>query len=104
MMTKIPLVPYLLPWGALASDRRLGGIDSANALLLQTVLYDGLHQYCKSAFFPESCEFREEEEWLLTDDGDWPFSFRNLCMYFGVDPYSLREAMIRVRKSIRKEE
>lgn len=102
-MTTIPTIPYLLPWGQFLSDRRLGGIASADALLMRAVLCDGMHQYCVHAFFPENHEFQEEEAWLLADDTDWPFSFVNLCAYFGIEPHSLRGAMMRVRKNIQKE-
>lgn len=102
-MTMIPTIPYLLPWDEFLSDRCLGGIASADALLLWTVLYDGLRQYCVHAHLPESHEFREGKEWLLSNDNDWPFSFINLCAYFGIEPQSLRDAMIRLRKNTQKE-
>lgn len=102
-MILVPTVPYLLPWDALVSDRLLGGTASAEAVLMQATLFDGLHQYLRHSCLPLGHEFQEEEAWLLADDYDWPFSFLNLCTYFGIDPCSLRDAMLRLRRNIRKE-
>ena len=102
-MMMIPLIPYLLPWDKFVSDRRLGGAASVDAMLLKAVLYDVLHQFCVHAFVDDH-EFREEEAWMLADDHDWPFSFINLCASFGINHQSLREAMLRMRKKIQKEE
>jgi len=34
--------------------------------------------------------FLEAERWILSDDSDWVFSFRNICDVLGVDASALR--------------
>jgi hypothetical protein len=34
---------------------------------------------------------REAESWMLSDDQDWVFSFRNICDALGVDADALRQ-------------
>lgn len=39
--------------------------------------------------------FQEAEEWILDQDGDWPFSFENICETLGFDPGYLRAGLLR---------
>lgn len=36
---------------------------------------------------------REAEEWILSDDHRWPFSFVNICDALGLEPTSLRRRL-----------
>lgn len=38
--------------------------------------------------------FREAEQWLMSSDGDWPFSFENSCVVLGLDPSALRRGIM----------
>ena len=39
--------------------------------------------------------FNEAEEWILDEDGDWIFSFRNVCELLGFDPAYMRQGLLR---------
>lgn len=54
---------------------------------------DGIMMYYKLIPFSDSVDFKEEEEWVLADDTEWPFSFLRLCEAFGIEPDSLRKAL-----------
>jgi hypothetical protein len=36
----------------------------------------------------------EAERWLMSLDGDWPFSFENSCVVLGLDPGALRRGIM----------
>ncbi len=38
---------------------------------------------------------REAEEWLLSDDSEWPFSFVNICTVLGLEPQYIRRGLQR---------
>jgi len=39
--------------------------------------------------------FRETEDWVLEDHGDWLFSFANVCETLGFEPEYLRQGLIK---------
>ena len=39
--------------------------------------------------------FNEAEEWILEEEGDWIFSFRNVCELLGFDPAYVRQGLLR---------
>jgi hypothetical protein len=39
--------------------------------------------------------FNEAEEWILDEDGDWIFSFRNVCELLGFNPAYMRQGLLR---------
>jgi hypothetical protein len=39
----------------------------------------------------------EAEQWFESEDGEWPFSFRNVCVVLYLDPEAIRER-IRLRR------
>jgi len=41
---------------------------------------------------------REAEEWLFTDDQQWPFSFLNICNVLGIDPGYIRRGLKQLRQ------
>jgi hypothetical protein len=95
-----PLTPYLPEFFLSAqflSDRCLSGETSGEVALKWAVFVDGLKRYwtmAADATQRRSEEFREEEGWMLADDREWPFSFKNLCETFGLQTESLRAALI----------
>jgi hypothetical protein len=40
-------------------------------------------------------EAREAEEWFLSDDAHWPFSFVSVCAVLGLEPESVRQQLKR---------
>jgi hypothetical protein len=67
--------------------------------LMVAILEDAVS--CLSADLSE-CNFRQRKQyeearhWVTTDeDGDWIFSFRNICEVLGMDPSYLRRGLIR---------
>jgi hypothetical protein len=79
------------------SDRLLVGRASGELALQWAVFSDGLSRYWKLAadcFLHASDEFLEEENWILADDTDWPFSFANLCETFGLKASSVRSSLL----------
>jgi len=44
--------------------------------------------------------FREAEEWILSDDNSYLFSFYNICDSVGLSPAYLRRGLIRWREEI----
>jgi hypothetical protein len=39
--------------------------------------------------------FREAEEWIVEDGGDWIFSFANVCELLGFNPEYVRQGLLR---------
>lgn len=39
--------------------------------------------------------YRGEYDWLMDESLTWPFSFQNLCSYFGFDAESVRKAVLK---------
>ena len=58
--------------------------------LMYAVLQDAIHCFQGQATrnVPDTQRLaREAEEWVFSDDVDWPFSFLNICVVLGLDPY-----------------
>ena len=46
--------------------------------------------------FRQRRQYEEAKDWVTTDEeGDWIFSFRNICEVLGMDPSYLRRGLIR---------
>lgn len=43
--------------------------------------------------------FRDAEEWIIKEDGDWLFSFENICEVLGFDPVYIREGLMRWKEN-----
>jgi hypothetical protein len=93
----IPELPDMLLPTQFFSDRLLVGRASGELALRWAVFSDGLSRYWKLASdcsFHNSEEFLEEENWLLADDTEWPFSFASLCETFGLHVPSVRSSLL----------
>ena len=42
---------------------------------------------------PESRQRQRDEDWVASDDLEWPYSFRNVCEYLGIDADRLRRKL-----------
>lgn len=43
--------------------------------------------------------FKEAQDWCLSDDTSWPFSFASICLELGIDPEWLRDGLRRWREA-----
>ena len=68
------------------------------AALMHAVLEDALACFQKQ-FEAEGRRVqrmaREAEEWFLSDDAHWPFSFVSICAVLGLEPESIRQRLKR---------
>ncbi len=97
-----PDFPRLFLPAQLFCDRLLVGKTSGEMALKWAVFADGLRQYCRLVVdlsAETSPEFAEEEEWILADDEEWPFSFVNLCEDFGFNPQLVRSLLAAWKKA-----
>ena len=73
---------------------------SGERALMWAVFADGIDSYRRNAHASSALgqsEFKEAEDWVLSSDWDWPFSFVNLCEVFGFNPNGVRGALTRWR-------
>jgi hypothetical protein len=87
----------LLPDQYLETFRRKFHLEPEKKLML-AVLEDAIACYQKYIFAHEGkgkVLAQETEQWLLDENGDWLFSFDNVCETLGFDPAYLREGMMR---------
>ena len=79
--------------GLLKEQARAPERDLALAMLEDAVVC--FQKYLKSTREKERHLFTETEEWFLSDDRHWVFSFLNLCDFLGLDPGFLRKGIFR---------
>jgi hypothetical protein len=66
--------------------------------LMFAVLDDAVACFRKCAFVPHRRArrlFAEVHEWIYSGDGDWPFSFENICAVLEIDSEYLRSGLER---------
>jgi len=71
--------------------------------LLTAVLAEAIHTFQKYGFGRDRRSrrlFREAEQWLLSEDIDWPFSCENICCALGIDAAYLRSHLRRWRDDV----
>jgi hypothetical protein len=68
------------------------------AALLRAVLEDALTCF-QSQFMTEGHrvqrEAQEAEQWFLSEDSHWPFSFVSVCAVLGLEPEAIRQRLKR---------
>jgi len=66
--------------------------------LRRAILYDAVccfqQQFVATSHQPHRLA-TEAEQWLFSDDTQWPFSFVNICVVLGLDPTYLRRQLKR---------
>jgi hypothetical protein len=85
-----------LPEQYLQTYRRSEYLEPERALLA-ALLEDAIACYFKhrSTRDPPGKETRHEaEQWLMTDQDDWIFSFRNVCDLLGLDAEYIRRGLL----------
>ncbi len=64
--------------------------------LMRSVLKDAVECFQKQFGTPRFRDYRiarEAEQWFLTDDYQWPFSFVNICSVLGINPEYIRRGL-----------
>ncbi len=87
----------LLPEQYLETFRRRFHLEPEKKLML-AVLEDAIACFQKYVFARDGkgkVLFQEAEDWVLDENGDWLFSFANVCETLGFDPAYLRQGMKR---------
>jgi len=86
----------VLPEQFFEGARRDSYISGEKALML-AVLEDGIRCFQEHLRNPRSNPrllSQQAEAWIRAVDYEWPFSFNNVCETLGIDPGSLRAALL----------
>ncbi len=86
----------ILPEQFFEGARRDSYISGEKALML-AVLEDGIRCFQEHLRNPRSNPrllSQQAEEWIKAVDYEWPFSFQNVCETLGINPESLRGALL----------
>ncbi len=70
---------------------------SGEKALMLAVLEDGIRcfqEHLRNPRYNPRLLSQQAEEWIRTEDWDWPFSFNNVCETLGLDPEALRNALL----------
>lgn len=43
--------------------------------------------------------FQEAEDWILSQDADWPFAFENICYALDIEPAFLRSGLVKWKET-----
>ena len=87
----------LLPEQYLDTFRRKLHLEPEKKLML-AILEDAVACFQKYVFARDGkgkALFRETEDWVLEQQGDWLFSFANVCETLGFEPDYLRQGLIK---------
>ena len=87
----------LLPEQYLDTFRRKLHLEPEKKLML-AILEDAVACFQKYVFARDGkgkALFRETEEWVLEQQGDWLFSFANVCETLGFEPDYLRQGLLK---------
>ena len=91
----------MLPDQFFEEMRRDHFVDGERALML-AVLEDGIRCFQEHLRDPRSNPrllSEEAEAWIRSDDDKWPFSFVNVCEALGINPPTLRKALLTWKES-----
>jgi len=68
--------------------------------LILAVLEEAVHcfqKYISAGGRRSRALFRDTEEWIMEENGDWPFSFENSCLALGLNPGYVRRGLLHWR-------
>jgi hypothetical protein len=88
---------FVLPEQIIEGYRNDSYLSGEKALML-AVLEDAIRcfqEHFRNPRYNPRLLSVEAEEWIRTDDWDWPFSFNNVCENLGLGPEALRAALLR---------
>jgi hypothetical protein len=87
---------FLLPLQFFTGTRGKGYAEGERRLML-AILEDAVEcfqKYCLSKEARGRQLFTDAEEWFLSDDRDWLFSFVNVCEILGLQPEFIRQGLL----------
>ena len=87
----------VLPEQIIAGYRNDSFLSGEKALMV-AVLEDGIRcfqEHLTNQRYNPRLLSQEAEEWIRTEDWNWPFSFNNVCDTLGLSPEALRSALLR---------
>ena len=88
---------FVLPEQIIEVYRNDSYLSGEKALML-AVLEDGIRcfqEHFRNPRYNPRLLSIEAEEWIRTEDWDWPFSFNNVCEYLGIGPEAMRTSLLR---------
>lgn len=91
----------LMPAQYLDTFRRKAHWEPEKRLML-AVLEDAIACFQKYLFARDGkgrAVFREAEEWILREEGDWLFSFGDICEVLGFNPQYVRDGLMRWKRA-----
>ena len=68
--------------------------------LILAVLEEAVHcfqKYISAGGRRSRALFRDTEEWIMEENGDWPFSFESSCLALGLNPGYVRRGLLHWR-------
>src|SRR5262245_20482465 len=66
--------------------------------LMLAILKDAVSTFQADLFAADaksSLRFEQAKDWITETDGDWVFSFQNVCEYLGLNPAYVRNGLLR---------
>jgi len=84
--------------GGIIEDLSKQNIRDGEKRLMLAVLEDAIRYYQDNWFSRNGKRkriFDETEEWIVTPDSDWVFSFVHVCETLGLSPAYLRRGLLR---------
>lgn len=75
------------------SDTIEGYASGPERALMTALLFDGVQSYLSYAFArndSQKTRYNEAYKWIQRDEGEYVFSFHNVCEALGIDPDALR--------------
>lgn len=73
--------------------------------LMLAVLQDAVECFQENVLSQQPWEkelFQEAEDWIVTKDADWPFSFDNICESLQLNPDYIRQGLLIWKESKRR--
>jgi len=70
--------------------------------LMLAILEDGINCFQENLLTQKvgkSRLFQDAEEWIVQTDGDWVFSFENVCEALGINPAYVRQGLLRWKEN-----
>lgn len=90
-------------WEQYSSTFRRGEFLEPEKALLAALLQDAVDCYYQQRAARDGTEkktLHEAEQWLMSDQDEWLFSFRNVCDLLGLDAQYIRRALLEEKRRL----
>ena len=74
------------------------GEEALLLAMLETAVED-FQRYVLASYPQGKALFREAEDWILTSDNRWFFSFENICRHLNLSPSYIRRGLMRWKEA-----